>query len=74
MGKIEIFLILPGFRKHPEECDTRVLTGTDWESVNYKLQELVCEEDEITGSLYPINCIVHIGYSDWPPSRGLRSL
>ena len=60
MGKIEIFLILPGFRKHPEECDTRVLTGTDWESVNYKLQELVCEEDEITGSLFSITLFVTV--------------
>lgn len=44
-------LLLPGFRKQTSKEEQRVLRGTDWESVNYNLRELNCEEDEITGKV-----------------------
>ena len=33
------------------KCEEEILQGTDWESVNYSLTKLRCNEDEITGKM-----------------------
>ena len=38
-----------GLRKKKEKNPEAQLEGTDWESVNYQMKKLACEEDEITG-------------------------
>ena len=45
----ELFLCQLGFRKKQNEPVVQ-LEGIDWESVNYQLKKLQCEEDEITGN------------------------
>ena len=44
-----LFVYQLGFRKKQNEPVVQ-LEGIDWESVNYQLKKLQCEEDEITGN------------------------
>ena len=41
-------MIISGI-KRSKRATEEVLHGTDWESVNYSLTKLQCNEDEITG-------------------------
>ena len=41
------YQIFIGIRR--SKCEEEILHGTDWESVNYSLTKLQCNEDEITG-------------------------
>ena len=43
----KLYLIFIGIRR--SKCEEEILHGTDWESVNYSLTKLQCNEDEITG-------------------------
>ena len=45
----KLFVYQLGFRKKQNEPIVQ-LEGIDWESVNYQLKKLQCEEDEITGN------------------------
>ena len=39
-----------GFRNAKKKEPELPLEGIDWESVNYELSKVRCEEDEITGN------------------------
>ena len=44
-----LFPFCIGIRR--SKCEEEILQGTDWESVNYSLTKLRCNEDEITGKM-----------------------
>ena len=44
-----LFTFCIGIRR--SKCEEEILQGTDWESVNYSLTKLRCNEDEITGKM-----------------------
>ena len=46
---IYLLFKITGIRR--SKADEEILHGTDWESVNYSLTKLRCNEDEITGKL-----------------------
>ena len=51
MQSCDPIFIYVGFRNAKEKKHEPVLEGVDWESVNYQLHKLPCEEDEITGNV-----------------------